>query len=87
MRNSTQYRNLLLVLIVLGVFLFSPLTDAIAQCPMCRIGAETNLASGGSAGKGLNKGILMLLGIPYVVLGTFGVIWWKNRKPTEATEL
>lgn len=80
MRNRTQHRILILGLLVLAVFFIAPVSDAIAQCPMCRIGAETNLASGGSAGKGLNKGILMLLGIPYVIIATFGLIWWKNKK-------
>ncbi len=85
MRITTRYRNLILFLLVLGVLLLSPTSDVMAQCPMCRIGAETNLASGGSAGAGLNKGILLLLGLPYVVIGTFGFIWWKNKK-TEPIE-
>ena len=32
-----------------------------AQCPMCRMSAESNLKAGGTAGKGLNAGILFLL--------------------------
>ena len=31
-------------------------TTVDAQCPMCRMSAETNLENGGTAGKGLNKG-------------------------------
>ena len=54
--------------------------DMIAQCPMCRMSAESNLENGGSAGKGLNKGILYLLSMPYLLIGTIGFLWIKNRR-------
>ncbi len=54
-----------------------------AQCPMCKIGAESNLKNGGSAGKGLNSGILYMLSLPYLLVGTIGFVWWKNRKKEE----
>ena len=50
-----------------------------AQCPMCRMSAETNLANGGSEGKGLNQGILYLLATPYIIVGIGGFIWYRNR--------
>lgn len=68
------------IFFVAVLVLFGPVAEIMAQCPMCRIGAETNLARGGSAGAGLNKGILFLLGLPYILVGTLGFIWWKNRK-------
>ncbi len=71
---------MMLALLVVGVLILLPVAEVMAQCPMCRIGAETNLASGGTAGSGLNKGILLLLGLPYILFGTFGYIWWKNKK-------
>jgi hypothetical protein len=54
--------------------------DLLAQCPMCRATAETNLANGGTEGKGLNNGILYMLGMPYLLIGTIAFLWWKNRK-------
>lgn len=57
--------------------------DTQAQCPMCRMSAENNLKEGGTAGKGLNKGILFLLTMPYLMIGTIGVIWYRNRKKEE----
>ena len=58
-----------------------------AQCPMCRAAAETNLAQGGTEGKGLNKGILYMLTIPYLLISTIGYFWWKNKKEeSKATE-
>ena len=61
--------------------------NAISQCPMCKIGAESNLKSGGTAGKGLNSGILYMLVMPYLLVSTLGFIWYKNRKKeSEITE-
>lgn len=54
--------------------------DAIAQCPMCKMSAESNLKSGGTAGKGLNAGILYMLALPYTLVGVIGFIWWKNNR-------
>ena len=42
--------------------------------------AENNLKDGGTTGKGLNKGILYMLAMPYVLVGTIGVLWYRNRK-------
>lgn len=54
-----------------------------AQCPMCRMSAETNMKNGGTAGKGLNAGILYMLAMPYLIVGTVGYIWWRNRRKEE----
>lgn len=54
--------------------------DLLAQCPMCRATAESNLANGGTEGKGLNQGILFLLSTPYVIVVILGYIWWRNRR-------
>ncbi len=51
-----------------------------AQCPMCKIAAESNLKDGGKAGKGLNAGILYMLALPYLLVGTIGYVWWRNRR-------
>ena len=64
------------------IVLFSALFlagDAVAQCPMCRMSAESNLQNGGTAGAGLNKGILYMLAMPYILISTIGFIWWRNR--------
>jgi hypothetical protein len=54
--------------------------DALAQCPMCKMAAESNLKDGGSAGKGLNTGILYLLAMPYLIVTIFIILWKRNRK-------
>ncbi len=70
------------LVLVLGIVMLMPVIDseAIAQCPMCRMSAESNLKDGGSAGKGLNKGILYMLTMPYLLVGGIGFLWWKNRR-------
>ena len=62
------------------LFSVGPLSNtATAQCPMCRMSAESNLKAGGTAGKGLNRGILYLFAMPYLLVGTIGFIWWRNQ--------
>jgi hypothetical protein len=51
-----------------------------AQCPMCKIAAESNMKNGGTAGKGLNNGILYMLVTPYLIVGAIAYFWWRNRK-------
>jgi len=68
-------------LVVLIILLGTEVAEA--QCPMCRMSAEQNLKDGGTAGKGLNAGILYMLATPYVVVGTVALIWWRNRKKTD----
>ncbi|SEO40370.1 hypothetical protein ACFGVS_15660 [Mucilaginibacter sp. AW1-7] len=51
-----------------------------AQCAQCAATVETNTKSGGNAAKGLNKGILFLLGAPYFVVAVGGYIWYKKYR-------
>lgn len=74
---KNRFLKILAFLFVLGI---STPIELPAQCPMCKIGAESNLKDGGSAGKGLNTGILLMLVMPYVLVGGIGYVWWKNRK-------
>lgn len=51
-----------------------------AQCPMCKMSAEADLKNGGTNAKGLNTGIVYMLVFPYILLGTVGYIWYRERK-------
>ncbi|MDX1408285.1 MAG: hypothetical protein R3330_09130, partial [Saprospiraceae bacterium] len=74
-------RSILIGITALTIaFAVAPTVQTEAQCPMCRMSAESNLKNGGTAGKGLNKGILYLFVMPYLLVGTFGIIWWRNRQ-------
>lgn len=73
-------RSVLIVIILVCLIVLLGLGETIAQCPMCKISAESNLRDGGSAGKGLNTGILYMFAMPYLIVGTLGYLWFKNRK-------
>jgi hypothetical protein len=75
---------------VLALLLSANLMELAAQCPMCRMSAESNLNNGGTVGRGLNTGILYMLAMPYLIVGCIGIWWYRNRKKdqqvTEMTE-
>ena len=76
-------RNIVKTGIVSGILLlfFCLFTTHLqAQCPMCRMSAESNLANGGTDGRGLNAGILYMFAMPYLLVGAIGFWWWRNRK-------
>lgn len=74
-----------IVVIAMGAMMSS--YDSFAQCPMCKMSAESNLKNGGTAGKGLNAGILYMLALPYTLVGTIGYIWWRNNRRKEEDEV
>ena len=75
------------LLIAIALFVAAPaaVTPVQAQCPMCRMSAESNLENGGTAGRGLNAGILYMLSLPYLLVGAVGYWWYKNRKREDET--
>jgi hypothetical protein len=54
--------------------------DIFAQCPMCKMTAESNMEAGGTMGNGLNAGILYMLVAPYLIVAGIAIWWWRNRK-------
>ena len=76
---------MILVLLIL-VFISFDMAEAVAQCPMCRMSAESNLKDGGTAGRGLNAGILYMLSMPYLLVAGIGYVWWKNKKNSDDDE-
>lgn len=72
------YKYITILLISLSLSLVS--VEAYAQCPMCKMSAEQNLKMGGTAGKGLNRGILFMFAMPYIIVGTLGFVWYRNRR-------
>ncbi len=78
------------IITIVGIFALCIFANAlIAQCPMCKIAAESNMKNGGTAGRGLNSGILYMLAAPYLLVGSIAFLWWKNRKKAavKATEM
>lgn len=75
MLTTKKIVSIFIIIIIVAFF-----TDLAAQCPMCRMSAESNLAHGGTAGKGLNKGILYMFAMPYLLVTTLAVVWIRNRR-------
>ncbi len=80
---SQLSKTLIAFVAILAIITFVGIPEVIAQCPMCRMSAESNLQNGGTGGKGLNAGILFMLSLPYLIVGSIGYIWWKNQKKVE----
>lgn len=71
------------IVILFLVFLMQT-AQVSAQCAMCRATVESNVANQNGAGKGLNTGILYLMTIPYILIGTLAYLWYNSsRKETE----
>lgn len=66
------------ILIFLALVIFA--LNLNAQCAMCKAAVEANLKEGGSAGAGLNQGILYLMAMPYIALFVFGVFYYFQKR-------
>jgi hypothetical protein len=77
MKKIAKYLSILALALTINL---TTVPTAEAQCPMCKMSAESNLKNGGSAGKGLNAGILYMLATPYLIVGALGLVWYRNRK-------
>lgn len=85
MKNRISKITLVLALFFTLQMVAPPATQA--QCPMCKIGAESNLNAGGTAAKGLNSGILYMFATPYLVVGSIAFLWWYYRRQENDEDL
>jgi hypothetical protein len=69
-----------IIVLLVFVCLLAVVNQADAQCPMCKTAVESSQKSGGSAGLGLNDGILYLLAMPYVLVGGVAFFWYRNYR-------
>ena len=72
-----------LSVIFLSLLLSFTGTPAMAQCAMCRASVESNQNGDeklSNLGKGLNKGILYLMAIPYILVGTVGFLYYRSQR-------
>jgi hypothetical protein len=70
------FQRLICVLAILAV----SLSSAVAQCPMCKATVESSLNSGDNAAVGLNDGIFLLLGMPFLAALTVGLLWYRKQR-------
>lgn len=83
-----MFKNIFLsVSVLFAVQMITPLTVK-AQCAMCSLNAENSTQHGNTQGKGLNNGILFLLGMPFLIGSGVGILWYtKFRKKEEKASL
>ena len=73
--------RLLPLLLALGL-LVVPVEVMEAQCVMCKAVAEDSAAEG-AVGQGINQGILYIMAVPYILIGTIGYLIFKKWKLVE----
>ncbi|GAB5564659.1 MAG: hypothetical protein Wins2KO_17220 [Winogradskyella sp.] len=66
------------------LFLFVFCVEVNAQCAMCRAVLESGEEQ--SAAEGINDGIMFLMAIPYILVGTIGYIVYKTYKKSPNSE-
>jgi hypothetical protein len=70
----------LAVIVLLSIFMICLFqVSAQAQCSMCRTALE-NSPEGKGMSASFNRGILFLLGVPYVLFGTFGIVVYRGYR-------
>lgn len=69
------------IVLAITLILLPEITDA--QCVMCRAVAEDSAAQGG-LGRGLNSGILYLMGIPYFLLAILYFGFFRKKAQAKA---
>lgn len=52
---------------------------------MCQGTVETSTDAGSSVALGINKGVLYIFMMPYLIIATIGYFWWRAKKKAEAT--
>ena len=67
-------------IVVLVYFWTFNLTTMFSQCAMCKATAESATDDYGNAiSGGINTGIVYMMGVPYLLLGILGWVFYKDR--------
>ena len=76
------------VLCFIFLFITSINTDLFAQCAMCRASLENNVSNGdvGFAAR-LNYGILFLFALPYLLVFSLGILWYRKSKKSRLKQV
>ncbi|RZK30041.1 MAG: hypothetical protein EOO63_07715 [Hymenobacter sp.] len=75
---------LTLSFLLLGQLCLTP--RAQAQCVMCKAQVEAAKAENDDYDvAGLNKGIVYMMIVPYILMGAVGYFWYRRTHPKRAT--
>lgn len=62
------------------------ITPAQAQCVMCKSQVEAAKAENDDYDvAGLNKGIVYMMTVPYILMGAVGYFWYRRTHPKRTT--
>ena len=72
----------------IGLFLFLIMIkfSALAQCALCRAVLESDDEATVALAEGINSGIIYLMFIPYILMGTVGYFIYRHYKKNNQTE-
>ena len=71
--------------LLLGVLLILAPLAVQAQCSMCKSQVEAARQEGDDYSvAGLNKGILYIMTVPYILMGAVGYFWYRRTHPKAA---
>jgi hypothetical protein len=71
--------------LLLGVLLSLAPLAARAQCVMCKSQVESARQENDEYDvAGLNKGIVYMMAVPYILMGAVGYVWYRRTHPKAA---
>lgn len=76
---NNRFCVICVVVLVAMVLLLLPET-LDAQCAMCKQVAETDLKEGTGVARGINNGIVYLMGLPYILIGIVAFLFIRKYK-------
>lgn len=72
----------LVLLLALSLLALGSLRPALAQCVMCKSQVEAARAEKDDYDvSGLNKGIVYMMTVPYLLMGAVGFFWYRRTHP------
>jgi hypothetical protein len=75
------------VALVLGLFFSLAPLAASAQCVMCKTQVEAARAETDDYEvSSLNKGIVYMMTVPYLLMGAIGYVWYRRTHPKPAAK-
>lgn len=74
----------LILLLAMSLLTLGGLSPALAQCVMCKSQVEAARAEKDDYDvSGLNKGILYMAAVPYLMMGAVGFFWYRRTHPKQ----
>jgi hypothetical protein len=81
---NTKISKLFFLTLFFALLVLASSSEVVAQCAMCRGSLESSVSEGTtSIAAGINKGILYLLVMPYLIIGTLAYLWYKNSRDNQ----